>query len=163
MRYAGIIKNDITAGKGVCLSFFTQGCPLRCKGCHNPNTWDFSGGKEFTQNVLDEIIRDISLNGIIRPLCIMGGEPLCEDNLSMTLQIIHEVRKAYPELPIYIWTGNVYEALITNPDERLVEIMQTIDYLIDGPFMLELRDTTLPMRGSSNQRIIDVKNKTVIS
>lgn len=80
MRYAGIIKNDTAAGEGVCVSFYTQGCPFRCDHCHNPQTWDFNGGKEFTQDTITEIIQAIKANGIIRNFCILGGEPLCPEN-----------------------------------------------------------------------------------
>lgn len=77
MKYAGIIKNDTAAGPGLCLSFYTQGCPHHCSGCHNPETWDFNGGKEFTDETLQMILENINANGIERPLCILGGEPLC--------------------------------------------------------------------------------------
>lgn len=77
MRYAGIIKNDVCAAPGVCVTFFTQGCPHRCKGCHNPETWDFDGGKEFTHDTIDEVIEALNANDIERTFCIMGGEPLC--------------------------------------------------------------------------------------
>ena len=81
MQYAGIIKNDFSAAPGVSVTFFTQGCPHRCKGCHNPETWDFDGGKEFTPQVLNEIIEALTANGLTRSFCLMGGEPLCEENL----------------------------------------------------------------------------------
>jgi anaerobic ribonucleoside-triphosphate reductase activating protein len=77
MRYAGIIKNDIAAGEGVNLTFFVQGCPFHCEGCHNPQTWAFDGGKEFTNDTLIEIINGLRANGVHRNLSIMGGEPLC--------------------------------------------------------------------------------------
>lgn len=92
MRYAGLIKNDLAAAPGICLTFFVQGCPFRCPGCHNPESWDFDGGKEFTPEVLDEIISGLTANNINRPLCIMGGEPLCPENLFLTTLIIKEVR-----------------------------------------------------------------------
>ena len=80
MRYSGLILNDITAAPGLCVSFFTQGCPHRCPGCHNPDTWAFEGGKQFTTETLNEIIAGLTAQGIQRDVCIMGGEPLCEDN-----------------------------------------------------------------------------------
>ena len=76
MRYSGVIYNDVTAAPGLSVSFFTQGCPHRCVGCHNPETWDFNGGKEFTPEVLENIISKLSAQHIQRNLCIMGGEPL---------------------------------------------------------------------------------------
>jgi anaerobic ribonucleoside-triphosphate reductase activating protein len=93
MRYAGLIKNDLAAAPGVCVSFFVQGCPLRCPGCHNPESWDFEGGMEFSAKTLNDILTSLSANGIERPLCIMGGEPLCTENLFLTTLIIKEVRQ----------------------------------------------------------------------
>ena len=156
MRYAGLIKNDIAAGPGLCVTFFTQGCPHRCEGCHNPETWAFEGGKEFRPEVIDEIIEALMANGINRNLCIMGGEPLCPENEFLTLLLIIEVRKKVPNVPIYIWTGYTLEQLKIRSG-RIQNILQSIDYLIDGPYIKDLRDTTLHMRGSSNQRIIDMK------
>lgn len=157
MRYAGIIKNDIAAGEGVNLTFFVQGCPFHCKGCHNPQTWAFDGGKEFNNNTLNEIIEGLKTNGIQRNLSIMGGEPLCEENQFLTYLIINEVRKHYPQIKIYIWTGYTLETLPKN--SRIKQILELTDYLIDGPYIDELRDITLKMRGSSNQRIINLKDK----
>ena len=158
MRYAGIVKNDIAAGEGVNVSFFTQGCPFHCMGCHNPQTWDFSGGKEFTADTLTELLEAINANGIKRNLSIMGGEPLCSENIFLVDMIILEVKKLYPDIKIYVWTGYTYEELLERLDEPKVEkILDNIDYLIDGRFEIEKRDITLPMRGSSNQRILNMK------
>lgn len=158
MRYAGIIKNDISAAPGVCVSFFTQGCPFKCVGCHNPQTWDFEGGKELTDEVVDELINSINDNGISRDLCIMGGEPLCDENIPVTYYIIKKVKQTYPNIKIYIWTGYTLEELNLKMDvEYMQEIFQNIDCIVDGRFIFEKRDITLPMRGSSNQRIIYLK------
>ena len=88
MRYAGIIKNDIAAGEGVNVSFFVQGCPIHCPNCHNPQTWNFDGGKEFTIDTLNEIITALKANGIKRNFSLMGGEPLCDENLFLSQLII---------------------------------------------------------------------------
>ena len=157
MRYAGIIKNDVAAGQGVCVTFFVQGCKQHCIGCHNPETWDFDGGYEFTQETLDNIILSLKANGVQRNFCIMGGEPLCEENLFLTNLVITEVRKIYPHIKIYVWTGYIYEHLVDKQEKLLQNIFKNIDVLIDGPFILEERDITLPMRGSRNQRIIELK------
>ena len=159
MRYAGIIKNDIAAGEGVNVSFFTQGCPFKCKGCHNPQTWDFSGGKEFSPAVLEELINALTANGIQRNLSIMGGEPLCEENIFLVSLIVLSVREAFPHIKIYVWTGYTYEELEARSqlEPKIKTILDNIDYLIDGPFILEERDITLAMRGSRNQRILDMK------
>lgn len=150
MRYAGINKNDFTAAPGVSVTFFTQGCPHRCHGCHNPETWDFNGGKEFTPQVLDTIVEALTANGITRSLAIMGGEPLCEENLFMTLLVISYVREKLPWVKIYVWTGFYYENLLKNSNPHLQKILESVNVLIDGPYIESLRDITLPMRGSSN-------------
>lgn len=156
MRYAGLIKNDLAAAPGVCVSFFVQGCPLRCPGCHNPESWDFEGGMEFSAKTLNDILTSLSANGIERPLCIMGGEPLCTENLFLTTLIIKEVRQQKPNVKIYLWTGYTYEELLfkKTSDPKLEYILDNIDCLIDGPFIQEEKDITLQMRGSRNQRII---------
>lgn len=159
MRYAGIIYNDFSAAPGVCLSFFTQGCPHRCQGCHNPETWSFDGGREFSDQTLVSIIEGLQANGIHRDLCIMGGEPLCMQNLSLVWEIIFQVKKELPTTKIYIWTGYVYEELqeISKASSCLRHILRNTDVLIDGPYIEEKRDISLFMCGSSNQRIIDLK------
>ena len=156
MKYAGLIKNDLTAAPGVSVTFFTQGCPHKCKGCHNPETWDFNGGKEFTPQVFTEIIEALTANGINRSLCIMGGEPLCEENEFLTLLVISQIREKLPETKIYVWTGFYYEDLLKKSTPHIKNILEQIDVLIDGPYIESLRDITLPMRGSSNQNIINL-------
>ena len=157
MRYAGIIKNDVAAGEGVNVTFFVQGCAQHCPGCHNPETWDFDGGYEFTQDTLNDIIKALKANGVQRNFSIMGGEPLHENNLFLTNLVITEIRKVYPDIKIYLWTGYIYEDLIDKQEKILQNILQNINYIIDGPFIKEQRDITLPMRGSKNQRIIRIK------
>lgn len=159
MQYAGLIKNDFSAAPGVSVSFYTQGCPHRCQGCHNPETWDFKGGKEFTANILDEIIEALQANGIKRSLCILGGEPLCPENQFLTCMIVRHVKEKLPETQIYVWTGYTYEQLKQSTDPHLKNILQIIDYIIDGPYIEAERDITLPMRGSRNQRVIKLDNK----
>ena len=157
MRYAGIIKNDIAGGPGVCVSFFVQGCPIKCPGCQNLQTWAFEGGKEFTQQTINDIFTAINANGIQRNLNIMGGEPLCDENLFLTQLIISLIREKYPFIKIYLWTGYIYENLRNKKNNKIDYILNNIDYLIDGPFILEERDITLPMRGSRNQRVLNMK------
>ena len=156
MKYAGLNKNDFAAAPGVSVTFFTQGCPHHCRGCHNPETWDFTGGKEFTPRVISEIIDALTDNGINRSLCIMGGEPLCEENEFITHLVISQIKEKLPETKVYIWTGFLYEDLLKNPGSHIEKILDMTDVLIDGPYIEELRDITLPMRGSSNQRIINL-------
>jgi anaerobic ribonucleoside-triphosphate reductase activating protein len=159
MRYAGIIKNDFSAAPGVCLTFFVQGCPIRCKGCQNPQTWDPAGGKEFTPEVLDEIEQGILANGLKRTLCIMGGEPLCQDNIFLTTMVITEMLKRIPDLKIWVWTGYTYEEIKNNASNpKIQHVLDTVNGLVTGPYVESLRDITLPMRGSKNQEFIQLKD-----
>lgn len=157
MKYSGIIKNDIANGPDFRVSFWTQGCPFHCPDCHNPQTWDFNGGREFTQETLTELLDALHANGIRRDLSILGGEPLCDENLFLTELVCSEALKAYPNLKIYLWTGYTYEELRARSNSRLNHILEMITVLIDGPFIKEQRDITLKWRGSKNQRIIDMK------
>lgn len=154
MRYANIIYNDIAAGDGLCVSFYTQGCPHRCKGCHNPETWSYQGGQEFKPEILDDIIENLNAQGIKRNFCVLGGEPLCAENLFLTALLIKTVREKSPDTKIYLWTGYLYEDLIVSNSPHMKIILNNIDVLIDGPFIQEKRDITLMMRGSTNQRVL---------
>lgn len=159
MRYAGLIKNDMSAAPGVSVTFFTQGCPHRCRGCHNPETWDFEKGQEFTNDTLDEILSALTANGIERSLAIMGGEPLCQENSFLTYLVIKTVKEKLPNTKIYVWTGYYFERLQEMTNVRIQQILELTDVLIDGPYVERLRDITLPMRGSSNQSVIDLTKK----
>lgn len=159
MKYAGLLKNDFSAAPGVSTTIYLQGCPHRCEGCHNPETWDFDGGKEFTQQTLDNIIKSLNDNNISRNLCIMGGEPLCPENEFLTLLIIKTIKEQLPDVKVYIWTGYLYEDLLKINNNHLADILKLTDVLIDGPYVQELRDISLFMRGSSNQRIIYLHEK----
>ena len=112
MRYAGVLYNDFSAAPGVSVSFFTQGCIFRCAGCHNPETWEFDGGEEFTADILDNIIEKLTDNSIKRNFCLMGGEPLCPENIFLSYLVLSTVKEKSPDTPIYIWTGYKYEDLI---------------------------------------------------
>lgn len=154
MRYADIIYNDIAAGDGLCVSFYTQGCPHRCKGCHNPETWSYDGGKEFKPELINQIIDGLNAQGIDRSLCILGGEPLCPENLFLVALLIKNIKEQRPHTKIYIWTGYLYEDLKNSASPHMDFILNNTDVLIDGPFIEELRDITLPLRGSTNQRVL---------
>lgn len=162
MRYAGLITNDFSAAPGVSVSFYTQGCPHRCPHCQNPQTWDFKDGFNFTPEIIDKIIEALTANGIQRNLCILGGEPLCPENEFLTYLIISNVKEKLPEVKVYIWTGYVYEDLLEHKSPHLSNILDLTYCLIDGPYIHELRDITLPMRGSSNQRLIYLDNNKKI-
>ena len=153
-RYAGLITNDFVNGTGVCVSFWTQGCPHRCPGCHNPETWDFEGGKELPTDIRGQIIKAICANGIIRNFSILGGEPLCPQNLEEVDNIITSVRTAFPHIKIFIWTGYTLEELQKMKNFHIINILSQIDVLIDGLYKENEKDITLELRGSKNQRIL---------
>ena len=156
MQYSGLILNDMSAAPGVSVTFFSQGCPHRCPGCHNPETWDFQGGKEFTADVLDEICEALVAQGVQRNLCIMGGEPLCPENIFLSNLVVRTVKERVPEAKIYVWTGYTFEKLVRESNKHVMDLLSQADVLVDGPYIESLRDVTLKMRGSSNQRIIDL-------
>lgn len=151
MKYAAIMENDYTNGENICVSFWVQGCPHRCEGCHNPAQWDFEGGKELPNDYKGQIIKAISANGITRNFSVLGGEPLCEQNIKLTSDIITAVRVAYPHIKIFLWTGYTLEEL---KHPLIEDILSKIDVLIDGPYIQSQRDVTLKLRGSTNQRIL---------
>ena len=156
-RYATIMDNDIVDGEDICVSFWVQGCPHRCKGCHNPETWDFNGGKELPTNYKEIILNKINKNGIQRNFSILGGEPLCPENLTLVEELVTEVRNTYPSIKIFLWTGYTLNQLKLRCDRRIFHILKQLDYLIEGPFVLAQRDITLKWRGSTNQRVINKK------
>lgn len=157
MKYAGFMTNDFTDGGGVCVSLWTQGCPIHCDQCHNPQLQDFEGGTQVPSDLKGQIIKAICDNGIERNFSVLGGEPLCEENVEFVDNIITAVRMAYPNIKIYVWTGYTKEWLDKLDNEHIKSIFSQIDYLIDGPYVKQQRDITLPLRGSANQRIIDMK------
>ena len=157
MKYNTIKYNDVANAPGVAVSVYLQGCPHHCYNCFNPETWDFDGGLEFTQDTLNHIVKGLTAFGVHRSLCILGGEPLCEENAFTTLLIIKTVKEKLPDTKIYIWSGYLYENLKENSNPHIQTILKMADYLIDGPYIDSLRDISLVMRGSSNQRVINLK------
>jgi anaerobic ribonucleoside-triphosphate reductase activating protein len=151
MRYNTIKLNDVANGPGIGVSVYLQGCPHRCNNCFNPETWDENGGQEFTVDTLTEIIEGLTVNGVKRHLSILGGEPLSPENQFLTRLIISSVKEHLPDTPIYIWTGYTLEYLLDHENHILKEIFDMTDVIVDGPYIDELRDITLKMRGSSNQ------------
>lgn len=152
MKYAGIIENDVVNGEGVCLSYWTQGCPHKCDGCHNPETWNFNSGKEDSkENILNKILTLLNKNNIHRNLSILGGEPLCDENIDFTMEILKQVKQRYPNIKTFVWTGYTYEELCKLYKDI---IFDNIDVLIDGKYDKNQRDITLKLRGSKNQRIL---------
>lgn len=155
MRYAAIKENDIVDGEGVCLSFWTQGCPHRCHGCHNPETWDFDGGiEEKDTTLLNRVLDLITKNNVKRNLSILGGEPLCDKNRTFVSTLLSQAKRRYPYIKTYLWTGYTLEELQELDDPRIKNILENVDVLIDGPYIEEERDITLKLRGSKNQRVL---------
>lgn len=150
MRYNKIRKMDIADGPGVRVSIFMQGCSFNCKNCFNPETHDFSGGREFTDETVNHVI-DLCNNENIEGLSILGGEPMHPLNIDGTLKLAKMFKKTYPEKNIWVWTGFLFENL------KEKEVMKYIDVLVDGQYVDELHNPTLKWRGSSNQRVIDVQ------
>lgn len=157
MRYAAIRDMDISNGTGVGVSLFVQGCPIHCEGCFNQSTWDFNGGKEWTDEAKDKLIQ-LMKHPYIKRLSILGGEPFADQNFSDVVDLIYIVdsMKVSGELPadfkVWLYTGYHLAGDISDH-----EIFQLVDYIVDGPYIQELRDITLKFRGSSNQRIVDCK------
>ncbi len=156
-KIAGIYWDDTATAPGISLSVYFSGCHFHCPGCHNPEAWDFNYGEEFTFNTINEIIDKLNKNGVERRLSILGGEPLCDENLIAVEALIGWCKDRYPNLIIYIWTGYTIEELKARKLPIIDKILSEIDVLIDGRFEQDKRDITLPLRGSANQRIINLK------
>ena len=157
MRYSGIDEFEIVNGKDIGVSFYTQGCYRHCKGCFNEAAWDLDGGMEYTTDVRDKIVNLWSRAGIKR-FSIVGGEPLLERNREEIMALCSLVKKANPDIKNRVYNGNVYEAI---KDKWLEFFQYYVDVLVDGPFILDQRDITLPFRGSSNQRSIGVRKSII--
>ena len=159
MNYAEIKNFDIANGLGVRVSLFVSGCTHHCKNCFNQMTWDFKYGKEFNQEVEDLII-DYLKPEHITGLSLLGGEPMEPSNQRALLPFIKRVKELYPQKDIWCYTGYLYEDL--QPGGRVYgedtdEILNYLDILVDGPFLVDQKNIRLKFRGSENQRIIDIK------
>lgn len=157
MRYAKIKHNDTVDGIGLCVSLWTQGCPIHCFNCHNPETWDFNGGLDAPyEQIESEILNALTLHGIHRNFSILGGEPLCQENLFLTTRIIKAIKEKVDYQPlIFLWSGYTYEVLFktAKKNEQLQYVLDNIDCLVSGPYIDQLRDITLQFCGSSNQEV----------
>lgn len=172
MRYAQIRSMDISNGEGVGVSLFVQGCPFHCKNCFNSDTWDFNGGKEWTEEIKDKFMKLID-RPYIKRVSFLGGECLADQNLDEVLKLVKQIRNSYPDKTIWLYTGFEWNSLMskicqpTFPDkdfERIIEIHKkrkeiifNVDVLVDGEYIDEQKDLSLKFRGSKNQRVIDVK------
>ncbi len=164
MNYSAIKKSDIANGEGIRTSLFVSGCRNKCKNCFNPETWSFSYGEPFTEEVMEDIFRSFSVP-VVRGLTILGGEPMEPENQEGLLPFVREFKRRFPNKTLWLYTGNLYEELMGEvgshpkclPITR--ELLSYVDILVDGRFIEEEKKLGLRFRGSANQRIIDM-NKT---
>lgn len=152
MNYADIKKVDIANGVGCRVSLWVSGCTIKCPGCHNECAWDFSYGKEFTKETEDYILGLLKPN-YIAGLSVLGGEPLDQDD--SLVKFLHRVKTEIPNKTIWLYTG--YKVSINDIFGPRIDLMDDIDVIVDGPFIEKKKVIDLQFRGSTNQRIIDVK------
>lgn len=156
MRYASIRDRDIVNGEGIAVSLFVQGCSHHCKGCFNPDTWSFTQGREWNKEIEDKFI-ELCQDPIIDCVSILGGEPFDQndDIYSLLKRVKQEVNK-----PVYLWTGYTFEYLMENNiTAKKCFLEGLVDWLIDGKFEIGNLKLDLKLRGSTNQRIINVREK----
>ena len=160
MNYADIKKIDVANGEGVRVSVFVSGCNHHCKGCFNECAWDFNYGKEFSEKEEQQII-DYMNHDYISGLSLLGGEPLEPRNQEGLLPLVKKVKEKFPNKDIWCYTGfdfekDVVEKMAKN-NETTRELLKYIDIIVDGKFEEDKKDLKLQFRGSSNQKIVDVK------
>lgn len=160
MNYAEIKKTDIANGEGVRVSLFVSGCRRHCKNCFNKVTWDFSYGKPFTQDVQNELLEALAPD-YITGLTLLGGDPMEPENQRALLPFVRRVREDLPQKTIWCYTGYTYRDGAIEEEQANCEVtrqfISLLDVLVDGRFVEELKDIRLVFRGSSNQRVIDIK------
>ena len=168
MRYAQIRSMDLSDGEGVGIALFVQGCNFHCPSCFNQDTWDFNGGKEWTEKTKETFLK-LADKPYIKRFSFLGGECLANENLEGVYDVIKDVKELFPDKKIWMYTGYTWESIFNpivtdNLDlerDRLIELRKMIvkmtDILIDGQYIHEQRDMNLKFRGSKNQRVIDVK------
>lgn len=150
MNYLGILDCDIADGEGIRVGLFLAGCSHHCKGCHNPESWNETAGKPFTEKTKD-ILFNLLNHDYIDGLTLSGGDPLYLNNQAGVTKLLKEFKEQFPNKTVWLYTGYLYKQVKDLP------LMKYVDVLVDGEFILEQRDTTLAFRGSPNQRIIDLK------
>jgi len=153
LKLAGLVDDSIVDGPGFRLTIFSQGCHHHCEGCHNPDTWDFDGGTVMEE---EQIVQMARANPLVKGVTFSGGEPF--DQASGFTKLARLLKKEGYEVASY--SGYTFEQLMSGTDEQR-ELMMSIDVLIDGPFILSLRNLSLVYRGSSNQRILDARESVL--
>lgn len=168
MRYAQIRNMDISNGEGIGVSLFVQGCHFHCVNCFNSETWDFSGGKEWTTEIQLDFMDSIK-RAYIKRVSILGGEPLANENLEGVLKLIKEIRSSTHNKNIWIYSGYTWEEIMYpivtddfKPEKfellhNRQKIVSMCDILVDGRYIDSQRDIMLKWRGSKNQRVVDIK------
>lgn len=161
MNYGEIKKNDIANGEGVRTSLFVSGCRHHCKNCFNQATWEFGYGELFTEKTMEEIFASCE-PGWINGLSLLGGEPFEPENQKVLLPFLILFKQRYPNKTIWCYSGFTFEEILGKTKSRSftdisAEMLSLIDVLVDGRFVEEKKDISLVFRGSSNQRVIDVK------
>lgn len=159
MFYGAIKDKDVANGRGVRVTLFVSGCRNHCKGCFQPETWNFIYGQEFTEETKEQIfhmLKPIYIDG----LTLLGGDPFEPENQKVLLPFLREVKEKYPKKDIWAFTGYIYDNLLKKEGhpccEETEEMLSLIDVLVDGPFMEEKKNLALRFRGSENQRLIDL-------
>ena len=159
MRYGAIKYCDIADGEGVRTALFISGCTHRCKGCFQPETWDFDYGEEFTDDVAGAVLDSLE-PAYVDGLTVLGGEPMEPQNQRALAPFLERVRERFPAKTVWLYTGDTYERLADPAGPRRTEftdrILSCVDVLVDGPFVEGLKDISTRFRGSSNQRLIDM-------
>ena len=160
MNYAGIKYCDIANGSGCRTVLFVSGCRNACKGCIQPQTWDFCYGKPFDEAVQQEVIDSLEPD-YITGITLLGGEPFEPENQAALLPFMKKVKEKYPSKNVWAFTGYIYDKDLIPGGRKYTKdtdpLLDMIDVLVDGPFVEELKDITLKFRGSSNQRVLDLK------
>ena len=161
MHYGAIKKCDIANGEGIRVSLFVSGCRNRCKGCFQPETWDFDYGNLFDGAAVEQILAALD-NPSVRGLTILGGEPMEPENQPEILSLLRACKQKYPTKTVWLYTGNLYEELTGDMGEHrtflpiTAEILSYVDVLVDGRYVEEEKSLGLRFRGSKNQRVIDM-------
>ena len=157
MKVAGFYNESMANGLGWRAVLFVSGCPHHCPGCHNKVTWDFNYGEEFSQTKRQELLDKIFDSSILKGITLSGGEPMCPENIEEVYNFVLDVKKVRPKFDVWCYSGYTFEELLAREDTITSKMLNEIDVLVDGRFILAKKDPTLLFRGFSNQRIIDVK------